>query len=213
MTNLATKNGSLIVKDGKLQTDCGCCGGWYCYQGCRINTCCPGDGGFWENCQGQAPTVSAFGVTFTLTVFDARYGWSGGLILQTGPSGEKYVLNSFQLYRHDVQGALLNPFVGLSTCRFKYRTAFVGGGNVVLHYLPSATTSNFGTGTNLVRYASFDYWLYYIAGNQNIVYSPEYSSVGGNSWEINDVPILRPNGTPTGDTTTFYFSDGNQVLP
>jgi hypothetical protein len=28
---LATKNGSLIVKDGKLAEDCGCCGGWYCY--------------------------------------------------------------------------------------------------------------------------------------------------------------------------------------
>ena len=31
MTNLATKNGSLIVKDGKIAQDCGCCGGWYCY--------------------------------------------------------------------------------------------------------------------------------------------------------------------------------------
>jgi hypothetical protein len=30
MTNIATKNGQLLVKDGKLQTDCGCCGGWYC---------------------------------------------------------------------------------------------------------------------------------------------------------------------------------------
>lgn len=27
---LATKNGSLITKDGKLGTDCACCGGWYC---------------------------------------------------------------------------------------------------------------------------------------------------------------------------------------
>ena len=30
MTNLATKNGSLIVKDGKLAEDCVCCGEWYC---------------------------------------------------------------------------------------------------------------------------------------------------------------------------------------
>jgi hypothetical protein len=30
MTTLNTKNGQLLVKDGKLQTDCGCCGGWYC---------------------------------------------------------------------------------------------------------------------------------------------------------------------------------------
>jgi hypothetical protein len=27
---LATKNGSLIVKDGLLAENCGCCGGWYC---------------------------------------------------------------------------------------------------------------------------------------------------------------------------------------
>ena len=30
---LATKNGSIIVKDGKLAENCGCCGGWYCYDG------------------------------------------------------------------------------------------------------------------------------------------------------------------------------------
>jgi hypothetical protein len=27
---LATKNGSLILKDGRLAENCGCCGGWYC---------------------------------------------------------------------------------------------------------------------------------------------------------------------------------------
>jgi len=27
---LATKNGSLIVKDGSIAEDCGCCGGWFC---------------------------------------------------------------------------------------------------------------------------------------------------------------------------------------
>jgi hypothetical protein len=27
---LATKNGSIIVKDGKLAENCGCCEGWYC---------------------------------------------------------------------------------------------------------------------------------------------------------------------------------------
>ena len=29
---LATKNGSLIVKDGQIAEDCGCCGDWYCYK-------------------------------------------------------------------------------------------------------------------------------------------------------------------------------------
>lgn len=28
---LATKNNAIIVKDGKLAENCGCCGGWYCY--------------------------------------------------------------------------------------------------------------------------------------------------------------------------------------
>jgi hypothetical protein len=27
---LATKNGSLVVKDGKVAENCDCCGGWYC---------------------------------------------------------------------------------------------------------------------------------------------------------------------------------------
>jgi|688.fasta_scaffold127749_3 hypothetical protein len=39
MTTLNTKNGQLLVKDGKLQTDCGCCGGWYCC----ADTKCIGD--------------------------------------------------------------------------------------------------------------------------------------------------------------------------
>ena len=35
---LATKNGSLIVKDGLLAENCGCCGGWYC---CAERNCFP----------------------------------------------------------------------------------------------------------------------------------------------------------------------------
>lgn len=33
---IATKSGGLIVKDGKLAENCGCCGGWYC---CQVNEC------------------------------------------------------------------------------------------------------------------------------------------------------------------------------
>jgi hypothetical protein len=36
---LATKNGSLIVKDGRLAENCGCCGGWWCYLD-PSETCC-----------------------------------------------------------------------------------------------------------------------------------------------------------------------------
>ena len=28
---IATKNGSVILKDGSVAQNCGCCGGWYCY--------------------------------------------------------------------------------------------------------------------------------------------------------------------------------------
>jgi hypothetical protein len=34
---IATKNGAIIVKDGKLAENCGCCGGWYCY--CDVPPC------------------------------------------------------------------------------------------------------------------------------------------------------------------------------
>lgn len=34
---LATKNGSLIVKDGQIAENCDCCGGWYCY--CEQSSC------------------------------------------------------------------------------------------------------------------------------------------------------------------------------
>ena len=36
---LATKNNSLIVKDGKVAENCGCCGGWYCYNNCADFLC------------------------------------------------------------------------------------------------------------------------------------------------------------------------------
>jgi hypothetical protein len=36
---LATKNNAIIVKDGKLAENCGCCGGWYCYDGAAAGKC------------------------------------------------------------------------------------------------------------------------------------------------------------------------------
>jgi hypothetical protein len=38
---LATKNNSLIVKDGKLAENCGCCGGWYCGHGPTFSPSAP----------------------------------------------------------------------------------------------------------------------------------------------------------------------------
>lgn len=36
---IATKNGSIIVKDGKVAENCDCCGGWYCYGGASDGVC------------------------------------------------------------------------------------------------------------------------------------------------------------------------------
>ena len=40
---IATKNGSIIVKDGAVAENCDCCGGWYCYtpnpDGCFTEPC------------------------------------------------------------------------------------------------------------------------------------------------------------------------------
>jgi hypothetical protein len=36
---LATKNNAIIVKDGLLAENCGCCGGWYCYDGAAAGKC------------------------------------------------------------------------------------------------------------------------------------------------------------------------------
>ena len=61
---LATKNGSLIVKDGKLAENCNCCGDWYC---CPQFVLCP------DRLRVSAEVLAADqSGTYTLT--DARCG-------------------------------------------------------------------------------------------------------------------------------------------
>jgi len=59
---LATKNGSIIVKDGKLAEDCGCCGGWYCY-----TPECP--------CQYSGTLPATLSMTITVSVPNTIYGF------------------------------------------------------------------------------------------------------------------------------------------
>jgi hypothetical protein len=47
---LTTKDGKLLVKDGKLQTDCNCCGDWWCYDDAA-------SGGTGACCRGNAVSV------------------------------------------------------------------------------------------------------------------------------------------------------------
>jgi len=61
---LATKNNAIILKDGKLAQDCGCCGGWYCYKQC-------------DSCKsGKIPAYVRTSITYTMgdgsTTFSMR---------------------------------------------------------------------------------------------------------------------------------------------
>jgi len=72
---LATKNGSLIVQDGKIAEDCGCCGGWYC------------DGGQCDSCvSGVAPSV--INAVFTLQVRDGQSVIPLRLLRKAGPGAD-----------------------------------------------------------------------------------------------------------------------------
>jgi len=66
---IATKNGAIIVKDGKLAENCGCCGDWYC---CPSNLC---------------PQDAIASVTVTLATVDylewAKQGYSGNTWFHT----------------------------------------------------------------------------------------------------------------------------------
>lgn len=63
---LATKNGSLILKDGSLADGCGCCG-WYCYceDGCNTSPAC-------SYCLGSCPPYRA-PESFTATITASDY--------------------------------------------------------------------------------------------------------------------------------------------
>lgn len=54
MTSVGTKNGSIVVKDGKVAENCNCCGEWWCYV--DDDDCSP----FCSTC---APNGRAFGST------------------------------------------------------------------------------------------------------------------------------------------------------
>jgi hypothetical protein len=77
---LATKNGSLIVKDGKLAENCGCCGGWYC---CNFGNACA-----------AADTVSvtiAMQCNGDMSGTERRfYSWGTSSILYGGATGPGY---------------------------------------------------------------------------------------------------------------------------
>ena len=108
MTNLATKNGSLIVKDGKLAEDCGCCGGWYC---CESSVCAAND-------------VQSVTVTISAQDFVQRYSPTGlgGSDITIGVRGSS-ISGSYSLTRssssnsfaYSGTGELVSLFLSPST--------------------------------------------------------------------------------------------------
>lgn len=63
MTNIATKNGSIIVKGGSVAEGCNCCGGWYCDAAPGCNSC---ESGTVPEVLTADVTFSVFGSTRTL---------------------------------------------------------------------------------------------------------------------------------------------------
>jgi hypothetical protein len=85
---LATKNGSLIVKDGLLAENCGCCGEWWCYDGAAAGKCfcvC-------EDSQKTLPNILLFNCTASSWNPPAQLSGlpnpsTGGDIVLTRPAG------------------------------------------------------------------------------------------------------------------------------
>ena len=51
---IATNNGVPIIRDGKVVTDCGCCGGWYCFYECNAGPLNP-PASLWASGPDNAP--------------------------------------------------------------------------------------------------------------------------------------------------------------
>lgn len=66
---LATKSGSLIVKDGQIAENCDCCGDWYC---CASLSCVPLD-------------VSSVSVSITAEDYFAKYDMLDNLVTANSP--------------------------------------------------------------------------------------------------------------------------------
>lgn len=95
---LATKNGSIIVKDGALAENCGCCGGWYC---CADTSCLTDWGSVavtlsgtnrtkqYQN-QGNCPGTSVHGQWYSFTAGVTGSSVSGETLSRSafGGSGE-----------------------------------------------------------------------------------------------------------------------------
>ena len=124
---IATKNNAIIVKDGKLAENCGCCGGWYCY------SC---------GCKGAQPTKLY--ATFQLST---QYGSASLSLTLQKVSGPPYSCNAYST----AWGSSLDKFIAPKSFDYSitnnlintsYGTQERFTGVIEIAFFPACTTYN-----------------------------------------------------------------------
>jgi hypothetical protein len=158
-------------------------------------------------------------------------------MLAVSDTGMRVRLFLSKLYRYSESGSLVMAAGDIENCKFKYSLAAPltsaqfplgdprnpGTSMNAYEYAASGTISQTGLGA-YIRYATLQDAT---QGTQNSpggtqVFSPLFSRVGGNSWEVSvparwgNIENARPPGTQHGDVigdTTYAFLDGSVVYP
>lgn len=116
MTNIATKDGAVVVKDGSIGTDCACCGsGWYCY----TPSCgeCP--------CNYAAALPSTLSASLSFDISGPLYGAVLGNFSNAFVSTTK--LSPSQAASINGVYVLTKSSSSLAQCIYEYRAAGVMG--------------------------------------------------------------------------------------
>ena len=128
---LATKNGSIIVKDGKLAENCGCCG-WYCFE----NLDCP--------CNYSKALPQTLKATLSFSLSSNMYGivlgnFTGAYLgcSRTTPQEAAQINGTYTLtknpywsscvYEFEGGGILIRVIVGTSSGGFNYESILDAG--------------------------------------------------------------------------------------
>ena len=126
---LATKNNALILKDGKLAENCGCCGGWYCDSASAGCPC---------NYSKSLPQTLRATLSFSLSsnMYGIALGNFFGAFLSTWRTTPQeaaqingtYTLNKIQPCVYQFQGGsvFIEVIVGTSSGSFNYESLDAG---------------------------------------------------------------------------------------
>jgi hypothetical protein len=120
---LATKNGSLIVTDGKIAENCGCCGGWYCYQ-----ESCP--------CNYSTPMPQSLQATLSFSLASNMYGIADGNF--TGAFLSTWRTTPQQASQVNGTYTLTRPSPSINPCWYTFQ-----GNNVDIRVIVGASSGSF----------------------------------------------------------------------